>query len=62
MNVRQSSVLRWNVHPRLADNAELVRSTGARVVLPAFADAKDHAIWRAAFAPAHLAYEGPVVL
>ena len=59
---KRASVLRWNVHPRLADNAELVRSTGARVVLPAFADAKHHSAWKEAFAPATLAYEGPVVL
>lgn len=59
---KRARVLRWNVHPRLSDNAELVRSTGARVVLPAFADAKHHFAWRAAFAPATLAYEGPVVL
>ena len=59
---KRASVLRWNVHPRLSDNAELVRSTGARVVLPAFADAKHHFAWKAAFAPATLAYEGPVVL
>ena len=59
---KRASVLRWNVHPRLADNAELVRATGARVVLPAFGDAKHHFAWREAFAPATLAYEGPVVL
>ena len=59
---KRASHVRWNVHPRLADNAALVRSTGARIVLPAFGDAKHHAKWKAAFEPATLAYEGPVVL
>ena len=59
---KRATVVRWNVHPRISDNAALVRSTGAKIVLPAFADAKHHFAWKAAFAPATLAYEGPVVL
>ncbi|AWK89004.1 MBL fold metallo-hydrolase (plasmid) [Azospirillum thermophilum] len=43
---------RWNVHPRLSDNAALVRSTGARQVIPAFGDARHLPVWREAFAPA----------
>lgn len=62
VNTGDASVVRWNVHPRLSDNAALVRDTGAKVVLPAFADAKHHGAWKAAFARATLAYEGPVVL
>ena len=62
MRTSRASYVRWNVHPRVSDNAALVRDTRAKVVLPAFADAKDHAAWKAAFAPASLAYEGPVVL
>ena len=49
--------VRWNVHPRLADNAALVRSTGARTVLPAFGDARNLEAWRMAFAPARVTLE-----
>ena len=51
---------RWNVHPRLSDNAALVRSTRARQVLPAFGDRRLFEAWRAAFAPAHVIMEGTV--
>jgi Cft2 family RNA processing exonuclease len=44
--------VRWNAHPRIADNAALVRATRARTVLPAFGDARHLAAWQAAFAPA----------
>jgi hypothetical protein len=50
----RARTVRWNVHPRLADNAALVRSTGAKVVVPAFGDARHLAAWRAAFAPARV--------
>ncbi|HWI15895.1 MAG TPA: MBL fold metallo-hydrolase [Burkholderiales bacterium] len=50
----------WNVHPRLRDNVALVRSTGARTVLPAFGDRKHRAAWTEAFAPAHIAIEEPI--
>jgi hypothetical protein len=53
---------RWNVHPRLSDNARLVRETGARCVLPAFGDARYLADWQTAFAPARVTLEGPVPL
>lgn len=46
---------RWNVHPRLDDNVELVRATGARTVLPAFGEAKHLSAWQEAFAPAGVA-------
>jgi hypothetical protein len=50
---------RWNVHPRLSDNAWLVRETKARLVLPAFTDAPLPAL-TAAVAPAQLAAGGPI--
>jgi Cft2 family RNA processing exonuclease len=53
---------RWNVHPRLSDNANLVRETGAKRVLPAFGDARYLPDWQAAFAPARVTLEGPVAL
>ncbi|HEY7169177.1 MAG TPA: MBL fold metallo-hydrolase, partial [Candidatus Binatia bacterium] len=34
----RASYLRWNVHPRLSENIDLVRRTGARVVIPAFCE------------------------
>jgi Cft2 family RNA processing exonuclease len=54
--------LRWNVHPRLSDNAKLVRDTGARQVLPAFGGAKHLSAWQSAFAPAKVILEGRVQL
>jgi glyoxylase-like metal-dependent hydrolase (beta-lactamase superfamily II) len=54
--------VRWNVHPRIADNVSLVRSTGAKVVMPAFGDARHLETWRAAFAPARVALEREVML
>ncbi len=54
--------LRWNVHPRLSDNARLVRETGAKTVLPAFGDARHRDTWQAAFAPARVVLEGSVAL
>jgi hypothetical protein len=56
----RAAYMRWNVHPRLSDNASLVRSTRARQVLPAFGDRRHFEAWRAAFAPAHVIIEGTV--
>jgi Cft2 family RNA processing exonuclease len=53
---------RWNVHPRLSDNAALVHGTHARQVLPAFGERRHLDTWRAAFAPAHVVLEGTVRL
>lgn len=53
---------RWNVHPRLSDNAALVKATGARAVIAAFGDTRHHAAWQRAFAPAQLLLQGPVPL
>ena len=58
----RAKYLRWNVHPRLSDNALLVRETGARTVLPAFGDARHRPAWQSAFAPAKVVMEGPVSL
>ena len=58
----RASTVRWNVHPRLSDNAALVRDSGARIVLPAFGHAKHYRAWQAAFAPAGIVFEGPVLL
>ena len=50
------------VHPRVSDNARLVRETGARTVLPAFGDARHLSTWHAAFAPARVVLDGSVAL
>jgi glyoxylase-like metal-dependent hydrolase (beta-lactamase superfamily II) len=50
---------RWNVHPRLSDNAWLVRETKARLVLPAFTDAPLPAL-TAAFSPAQIVASDPI--
>jgi glyoxylase-like metal-dependent hydrolase (beta-lactamase superfamily II) len=54
--------IRWNVHPRLSDNASLARSAKARTVMPAFADARHLDAWRAAFAPARVTLDREVEL
>jgi glyoxylase-like metal-dependent hydrolase (beta-lactamase superfamily II) len=54
--------LRWPVHPGLADNARLVRSTSAQRVLPAFGDASHLKAWQEAFSPARVVLKGPVAL
>ena len=58
----RASYIRWNAHPRLADNAALVRATGAKTVLPAFGDARYVDAWRKAFAPARVVIEREVAL
>lgn len=50
--------LRWNVHPRACDNIALVRTVGARTVMPAFGDAKHLPAWQQAFAPARVVVSG----
>ena len=54
--------IRWNAHPRLADNAALVRSVEARTVMPAFGDARHLEAWAKAFAPARVVIESPTTL
>ena len=54
--------MRWNVHPRLRDNAALVRNTGARAVIPAFGERQHLDAWTAQFAPARVHLQGPVAL
>jgi Cft2 family RNA processing exonuclease len=58
----RASFLRWNVHPRLSDNLNLVRSTGADQVIPAFCAQKYFDALAAAFAPAKVFTESPVAL
>lgn len=54
--------LRWNVHPRIADCAHLVRQTQARTVMPAFGESRHLAAWAKAFDPAKVVLQGPVEL
>jgi glyoxylase-like metal-dependent hydrolase (beta-lactamase superfamily II) len=63
VNSGRASVIRWNAHPRLADNVALARSVKARTVVPAFGDAGRYLeAWRGAFAPARVVVEREVVL
>lgn len=48
---------RWNVHPTLSQNAALVRSVGAEIVVPAFGGTEPWPALRRAFGTAHLARE-----
>jgi Cft2 family RNA processing exonuclease len=54
--------VRWNVHPRLRDNAALVRATKPRTVLPAFGDGRHRAAWEQVFAPARIALDETIEL
>jgi glyoxylase-like metal-dependent hydrolase (beta-lactamase superfamily II) len=58
----RAQYLRWNVHPRLSDNVELVHKTGAKTVVPAFGDAKHVPAWQRAFAPAQILLNGTIHL
>lgn len=58
----RAQYLRWNVHPRLSDNAELVRKVGAKTVVPAFGDAKHMPAWQRAFTPAQILLNGTIPL
>ncbi|MEX2452008.1 MAG: MBL fold metallo-hydrolase [Rhodospirillales bacterium] len=54
---------RWNVHPRLSDNAALARSIGAEIVVPAFSDSgPNEQGWRKAFAPAEVVLKESIAL
>lgn len=59
---RRAQYIRWNVHPRLDDNAALVRAVKAHTVVPAFGEARHLDAWRAAFAPARATLEREVKL
>lgn len=52
--------LRWPVHPRLSQNADLARTLGAQVVVPAFGDARHRNAWGKVFAPARIALDEAV--
>jgi Cft2 family RNA processing exonuclease len=54
--------IRWNVHPRLRDNAEIVRTVAARTVVPAFCDLSHMPALTAAFAPARVTMDLPITL
>jgi Cft2 family RNA processing exonuclease len=42
---------RWNVHPTLSQNVQLIESVNPRRVMPAFGDARFFPAWRARLAP-----------
>jgi Cft2 family RNA processing exonuclease len=52
---KRAEFLRWNIHPRLRDNAALVHHVGAKQVMPAFGEADEaQSAWQEAFAPARI--------
>ena len=59
---RRAHYIRWNAHPRLTDNAALVRTVKPHTVVPAFGEARHLDVWRAAFAPAKVTLEREVRL
>lgn len=56
----RAQYLRWNVHPRLSDAADLARRCGARLALPAFGDLKHLERWQAAMPSARITLKQPV--
>jgi Cft2 family RNA processing exonuclease len=58
----RAQTVRWNVHPRLADTVELVRSVRAKMVIPAFCDRWYLAQLAAALAPAQVTMDGPIAI
>lgn len=60
---KRATYVRWNAHPRLADNATLARAVGARTVMPAFGDASRYLeAWRKALAPARIVIDESITL
>jgi Cft2 family RNA processing exonuclease len=53
---------RWNVHPRLSDNLQLVAQVNPRRLVPAFGDPKWLPAWRSAVAPRELVSTTPILL
>lgn len=62
VNSGRARYLRWNVHPRLSDNAALVRAVGATTVIPAFCEHGHLAALSDAFAPARVTMDTPLDL
>lgn len=58
----RASYLRWNVHPRLSENAELVASVKPQVVVPAFCEPEHIAVLANAFAPARVSLASAIPL
>lgn len=58
----RANYLRWNVHPRLSDNAALVRASRARKVIPAFCEPGDLAEVARFLAPAQVTIDMSVAL
>jgi hypothetical protein len=58
----RASYLRWNVHPRLSENAELVASVKPQVVVPAFCEREHIAVLANAFAPARVSLASAIPL
>jgi Cft2 family RNA processing exonuclease len=56
----RAQVMRWNVHPRLADTIETVKLVHARTVIPAFCDRAQLPALTSAFAPSHVTMDGLV--
>ena len=52
--------MRWNVHPRLCDTVDLVRTVRARTVIPAFCDRAQLAALAGALAPARVTMDAAV--
>jgi Cft2 family RNA processing exonuclease len=62
VTVGRAKFLRWNVHPRISDNVNLVRSVGATIVIPAFCDQSYFSALSKALAPAAVIADSPLAL
>jgi Cft2 family RNA processing exonuclease len=58
----RAQTMRWNVHPRLADTVELVKTIKAKTVIPAFCDRAQLPALTDALAPARVTMDGPIAI
>jgi Cft2 family RNA processing exonuclease len=53
---------RWNVHPTVADNLDLINNVDPKQVVPAFGDTRFVPLWRERLVPRELAASTPISL
>jgi hypothetical protein len=58
----RAKYLRWNVHPRLSENAVLIRAIKPKTVVPAFCEPEHADVLAGAFAPACVSFEASIAL
>ena len=54
--------IRWNSHPPLFDNVNLVQQIGAEIVIPAYASSDYLTMWQRAFKPVRVCLQEVLVM